>query len=379
MEYPDVKSVSEKSPSGPNSVPPLIDKLKKEKEELQKQLDYTVAMAADNEKIWRHFVEIERILFRTRQLEQLIEELLLEIKVRFQLDEIVLFLSHPDLLNRFFPDIAEEGEPIADGAWILPLRPEITRVLFGEIYQPYLLSCEDIEELGDIFPEALSPLSSGVLIPLCIHQILFGGLFLGSREADRYHPKDGTDLLEQLGIKIALCMDNCLTYEKLNDFAVEDSQTGLLNFFQIHSALESEFRKARRHQKPLSLLIIDLDFFQASSGSVEIAPQVLLHVTDLLNELFSEDTVFMGRYGSNEFLVLLPDTSEEEAGEIALYLSREIRRSPFKHDNTVILIHAVIGTATFKPSMKRASDLLDAACTELYQLKMAGAQARTTD
>ena len=369
----------EKSGSASDSIPAMLETFRERNEELQKQLNHTKAVASDNEKIWRHFVEIERILFRTRQLEHLVEELLREIKIRFQLDEIILFLSHPDLLDRVFPDISQDSEPIAEGTWILPLPVDMVHALFSDSLQPLLLSSEDIDELADFLPETSSSLQSGVLVPLWIHQILFGGLLLGSRNADRYQPKDGTDLLEQLGIKIALCMDNCLTYEKLKDFAVQDPrQTNLLNFFQIHSVLESEFRKARRSETPLSLLVIDLDFFQSMNGDGDTGSEVLRHVADLLYEIFSEDVVFIGRYGSDEFMVILPDTGETDAKEIASYLAHEIRRSPSSHENTAILIQATIGAATLNDRMKRPNDLLDAACTELYQLRMRRSRSFTT-
>ncbi|HQN19373.1 MAG TPA: hypothetical protein PKV86_09545, partial [Syntrophobacteraceae bacterium] len=104
-------------PAGPGS----LTSLQKENTELREQLARVIATASTNEKIWRHFVEIERILFRTRRPDQLAEELLGEVMSRFQPDRVILFLSHPDLLERFFPGISVESEPVGEGAWILPL------------------------------------------------------------------------------------------------------------------------------------------------------------------------------------------------------------------------------------------------------------------
>ena len=80
--------------------------LLQENEALRKELAAVLANALENEKIWRHFAAIERVLFRTRDMERLVDELLREIKERFRTGLLVLFLSHPEVLERFF-----QGEP----------------------------------------------------------------------------------------------------------------------------------------------------------------------------------------------------------------------------------------------------------------------------
>jgi hypothetical protein len=200
----------------------------------------------------------------------LVEELLREIKNRFQPDQVILLLCQPDLLERFFPEISQESGPIGEKTWIVPFPAETGHSICGDSAKPFLLSSENIGDLLAYLPESGSSIRSGVLVPLRIHQILFGALFLGSIDADRYRPKDGTDLLEQLGIKIAICLDNCLTYERVKEFAIQDPLTGLLNFFQIHTVLEREFRRARRLKAPLSVLIIDLNFFHQIHGHFDM-------------------------------------------------------------------------------------------------------------
>ena len=257
----DLTTMNPTEPPQVPEAPGLLAELQKENAELREHLAQVITTASTNEKIWRHFVEIERILFRTLQPDQLAEELLQEIKSRFQPDRVILFLCHPDLLERFFPGIDRDSEPVTEGAWILPFSMERGYALLGGPPRPFLLTPENIVEISPFLPEAASSIRSGVVIPLSIHELLFGALLLGGLEADRYHSDAGTDLLEQLGIKVALCLENCLSYEKAKDFAVQDPLTGLLNFFQIHTVLEREFRKARRLGTPLSVMLIEPSFF----------------------------------------------------------------------------------------------------------------------
>jgi diguanylate cyclase (GGDEF)-like protein len=371
MEYVESPPDLDESQSRQTDISTVVDELRNENEELRKQLEDVVATAASNERIWRHFAEIERILFRTRQLDLLVDELLKEIKARFRPDHVILLVSHPDVLERFFPDISETSLPIAEGTWVLPLPVDVAETFCGDSVRPLLLSPDKMGDLLPFLPQEVSAVQSGVFIPLRIRQIPFGGLFLGSIDADHYRPKDGTDLLEQLGIKIVLCMDNCLTYERVKDFAIQDPLTGLLNFFQIHTVLEREFRKARRLNEPLSVLMIDLSFYHDMDDYLEeTGNDILKHVTALLREILPKGDSVLGRYGSDEFLVILPNVQEEEAREVVPYLGQRIRKSPFVHRNTAILIQTIIGVGTLKEYMRRSQDLLDDAYTELCRLKM---------
>ncbi len=355
----------------PPEAPVSLTELQSENTELKAQLAQVIATASANERIWRHFIEIERILFRTLQLDQLAEELLQELKNRFQPDRVILFLCHPDLMERFFPGISPESGPVGEGTWILPLPVETGHELLGASPKPLLLTPENADLLAPFLPQTASPIRSGVVIPLGIHELLFGGLLLGSLDADRYHPDAGTDLLEQLGIKIALCMENCLSYERVKDFAVHDPLTGLLNFFQIHTVLEREFRKARRLNTALSVMLIEPKFFHQFSDHLDLGNEVLKHVATLLHEILPQGEIVLGRYGSDEFLVLLPNVQKQETEEVIPYLSQTIRRSPFMFENTAILIQTLIGVGSLEDHTKRAQDIIDTAYRELCRLKMA--------
>ncbi len=356
--------------NSPSASPKGLKALRQENAELKEHLAQVVATATTNEMIWRHFMEIERILFRTRQPDLLVEELLREVKSRFQPDRVILFLCHPDLLERFFSEISIDSEPSSEGAWLLPLPMETGQLLLGTPAEPLPLTPDNIGLFAPFLPEAAAPIRSGVVIPLAVHALLFGGLLLGSLDGDRYHPDAGTDLLEQLGNQIALSLENCLSYERVKDFAVLDPLTGLLNFFQIHTVLEREFRKARRLDSPLSVMLIEPRFFHQFEDQADVGKEVLKHVARLIKEILPDGVSVVGRYGSDDFLVVLPNVQRDEAQEVIPYLKQTLRRSPFAYANTAILIETLIGVGTLEQTTKRVQDLIDAASAELCKLKM---------
>ncbi len=347
---------------------PDVQELLQENDALRKELASVLSNALENEKIWRHFAAIERVLFRTRDMERLVDELLREIKERFQTGLLVLFLSHPEVLERFFQGEPPMSRETAPNTWISPLESDAAQALFGPALKPILFASER-NGYPPMLSESGNTLRSGALIPMKIGDIVFGALLLGSPDPGRYDPEDGTDLLEQLGINISLSMDNCLTYEKVRDFAVRDQLTGFMNFFQIHTILEKEFRKARRSESALSVLVVDLNFVQDwdESGS---GMEVLKHAARLLEDILPEDRCFMGRYGSDEFLIVLPGVPEEEAREVIPYISSTMRKSPYREGNTATIITTAIGVGAMDESAAGAQDLVDTACAELYAVKL---------
>lgn len=361
---PSGRQPSEKTPSG-------VARLRAENEALRIELAQVLANASENEKIWRHFAAVERLLFRTRELERLTGELAREIGARFQTGLLVLYLSHPEVLERLCPGEPEKSWAVEQRAWISPLDGETLRAFFGPALKPVLFSAAE-----NGFPPCLAEgvaawgaaPRSGALIPLGINELLYGALLLGSADPDRYRPGDGTDLLEQLGTNIALSMDNCLTYEKVRDFAVQDQLTGLFNFFQIYSVLEREFRKARRTKTPLSVLVVAFHFVH-DRDEFESGKEVLKHAAGLLEGILPKEGCFVGRYGSDEFLAVLSNVPEEEAREVVPYLSSAIRKTPYRSGNTAILVHTTIGVGTLCAGMNCAQDLVDAAYAELCAVK----------
>ncbi|SMC17318.1 diguanylate cyclase (GGDEF) domain-containing protein [Desulfacinum hydrothermale DSM 13146] len=363
--------MTDKTPRERMSLAELI----RENKALRRELESVIRTAAANEAIWRHMVEIEKVLFRTRQFDLLASQLLEEIRRRFDLDGVVLAVGHPDVLERFFPQLANgDGARVlwaGDGACIVSCAlPDDPQGPGEEACGPRLLDETAVAALMNL-PEDFPPIGSAALVPLRIHDLFFGFLLLASRDPHHYRPGDGTELLEQMGHKVALCMENCLAYERAKELSDRDEATGLLNFFQIHSVLEREFRRARRKSTDLSVLAVDLEFVDEAFGHEDMVGPVLNHVGELLRRTFPDGEGFIGRYGSVEFLVVCPYADEREAQVLRDRLMDLIRRSPFRRQRTVLLIRPRIGVATLTGTMERAQDLLDAVQKSLCQAKAA--------
>ncbi len=104
-----------------------------------------------------------------------------------------------------------------------------------------------------------------------------------------------------------------------------DFKTGLTSELYMKRILSLEWKRAQRHQNPLSLLLVDVDNFKSVNDSTEYAfgDEVLRRVADALKSTVRE-TDFAARFGGDEFCVLLPQTSPAEAVQTAMRIRQRI-------------------------------------------------------
>lgn len=155
----------------------------------------------------------------------------------------------------------------------------------------------------------------------------------------------------------------------LREQSLTDHLTGVGNRRALEGRLEDEFARVQRHGGECSIAMIDLDHFKEFNdlfGHVE-GDRALVSVASLLaSDLRAHD--FLGRYGGEEFIVILPATSLKGAMVMGERFRRTVQRASWpKHPLTVS-----IGVATLDDSMNKPVDLVKKADEALYRSKHAG-------
>lgn len=119
----------------------------------------------------------------------------------------------------------------------------------------------------------------------------------------------------------------------------EDQLTGALNRRGMEESMERELARADRMAAPLSLALLDIDHFKKINDSYghQAGDQALMHLSRVTKELL-RPTDSLGRWGGEEFLIMLPNTDLAEAERVMQRLQRELTRTFFMHDNQRILI-----------------------------------------
>lgn len=151
-----------------------------------------------------------------------------------------------------------------------------------------------------------------------------------------------------------------------------DELTCLPNRRQVIKTLQNEFIRAERYKTPLSISMIDIDHFKKINDSYghTIGDQVLFQLANILQDgIRDPDTV--GRYGGEEFLVVLPNTRMNEAMEQAARLCRRIRETEIDIGE-VIHLTVSIGVAEHQYSQENWQKFLSRADLALYEAKNSG-------
>lgn len=151
-----------------------------------------------------------------------------------------------------------------------------------------------------------------------------------------------------------------------------DSLTTLFNRRHFESRLVIEFKRAQRHQRELSIILCDIDHFKAINDNFghKTGDECLRHVSVILKNTITRSGDIISRYGGEEFIVLLVDTSIEEAEYLANTLCREFSHSAFESEGNIIEFTASFGVSSLtQEPAKRADELVSRADIALYQAK----------
>jgi diguanylate cyclase (GGDEF)-like protein len=158
--------------------------------------------------------------------------------------------------------------------------------------------------------------------------------------------------------------------------ALTDALTGLDNRRSLKAALDSEWNRARRSGRALSMLFIDIDYFKRFNDALghEVGDGVLILVADSIRASVSRSSDLVVRYGGEEFAVLLPDTTAESANVLAEAIRQRIEAMQLKHYRSDYeYVTVSIGCATCTPRYGlNVNVLVAAADKQMYAAKQAG-------
>jgi diguanylate cyclase (GGDEF)-like protein len=157
--------------------------------------------------------------------------------------------------------------------------------------------------------------------------------------------------------------------------AVTDELTGLYNRRYLDSALESYFQLSRTSNKPLTLIMVDLDFFRDINNLYghETGDMAIVAVADTFKKYLREQDS-MARYGGDEFTVILRDTGEKDALEIAEKIRNEIKKLTLLKSlrGAINTMSLSMGMASFPKNADNLADLRKRADEALYKAKENG-------
>jgi diguanylate cyclase (GGDEF)-like protein len=214
--------------------------------------------------------------------------------------------------------------------------------------------------------------------------VRWGDEFLGVLNILAYTPHRYTqadvDILSMFATQAAIAIRNARLYNKIEQVSITDELTGLFNrrgFFQFG---EREFERSLRFDRPLSVLMLDIDHFKKVNDTYghPVGDQVLRALADCFRRSKRGIDV-EGRYGGEEFVLLLPETFLSGAGQIAerlrqsvAELSIPVSRTNGESSPIDLRITVSVGVAQTLPGTPSIDALIDRADQAMYSAKGLG-------
>ena len=236
---------------------------------------------------------------------------------------------------------------------------------------PEPVSVDDVATIERLAPLAAPPAGcfrSRCAVPLSFRESRIGILVALAPNTRSFLPRD-LDLIGSYAAQAAIAIVNGRLYSSLEDLASRDYLTGLLNHREFHERLEAEIERTRRYGGSVGLMLLDLDDFKQINDAYGHAEgdEVLRMVgAELVAACRASDSAF--RVGGDEFALLLPNTDERTAAEIAERTRASIAAARTDLDAAWGVASAPAGTLSREGMLGRA-DL------RLYEMKRARAAA----
>lgn len=155
--------------------------------------------------------------------------------------------------------------------------------------------------------------------------------------------------------------------------ATTDPLTGLFNRRQYELLFERERERARRLGSKMSLCVLDLDHFKQVNDKYghDLGDQVLKHIASLFTQRLRQSDI-VGRFGGEEFIMLLPDTDLAQAAVVVNRMREHLLASPLVTPEVTILLSATFGVTEVTQEDKAIEDVIRRADKALYDGKQAG-------
>lgn len=161
--------------------------------------------------------------------------------------------------------------------------------------------------------------------------------------------------------------------QELERLATTDCMTGLCNRRHFLALADLEWARARRHDRPLVLLVFDIDCFKSINDTFghQVGDDVIVHLTNLARTSKRAPDI-LARIGGEEFALLLPEADLIQAQVVGERLRRDIAATPLLAASRPIAATVSIGVASMTATMSEFSQLMSAADKALYEAKRVG-------
>ncbi len=213
--------------------------------------------------------------------------------------------------------------------------------------------------------------------PLVSRGKTIGVVEIMNREAGTRFTRRDLNLLLTLVEPAAIALENALLFQRAERLAVTDDLTKLYNSRFLNSYLGKELSRASRHKTCLSLIFLDLDGFKlVNDHHGHLCGSRTLHEVGSIIKRSVREEEIVGRYGGDEFVVVLPDTDSRGAVLVAERIRQSLKNHRFLTDlGLAVKVSASLGVSCYPEHGSTPQDLIQKADQAMYSVKEQGKDA----
>ncbi|CAL63012.2 Conserved hypothetical protein; putative GGDEF domain [Herminiimonas arsenicoxydans] len=347
-----------------------------ENSQLRSQLKLLLEQAHRNQQIMQRYQEFDLKFIGANTFQELIDSVFDTLTEASELDVVTLSLIDPDAeIRRILTDLRID---VSDYPNLIFIAESIDEMAHPA--RKASLGIYNSMQHRRLFPDTVLKPSSVAILPLIRRNALIGWLSLGSLDATRFTSGMASDFLQHRASIVAICVENVINNERLQHIGLTDPLTGVNNRRYVERRLLEEVGRTQRHGHTLSAMYIDLDFFKkvndnyGHQGGDEVLREVAARIKA---ELRLSDA--LGRFGGEEFVVLLIDAGMEAALAVAERMRSSIANRPLVlSSGEQLRLSVSIGVSTLQAIERKdevatiAQQLLAKADQALYLAKQGG-------
>jgi len=208
-------------------------------------------------------------------------------------------------------------------------------------------------------------------VPIKSQGRVVGVLEVVNKKTGEPFTKEDLNLLMRLIDQAALAIERTTLYQKMAELALTDDLTKLFNTRYLNRTIETEIQRSNRYHTSISLIFIDIDYFKNVNDNHGhlVGSKMLVEMGQMIIKcLRSIDIV--ARYGGDEFVVVLPQTTPKAAAQIAERIRKSVEQNVFlKKEGYNLRVTASFGVASYPENAKTKEDLLRLADEAMYRVK----------
>lgn len=220
-----------------------------------------------------------------------------------------------------------------------------------------------------------------IIVPLIRNDVIYG-LIISEHASIGFFVESNIQFFQSIATQINIAINNASLYSKMEEMATKDGLTGIYNRRHLQMNLNRVFTQAKEAHSTLTVSLFDIDKFKAVNDTYGhlFGDEAIKMVARIAQEYAVKHGGFAGRYGGEEFVVVLPNISLQATIGIMEEMHADLKKEPLYYNrNELVYINISTGITAYPDFSIDPENLLDRADNAMYYSKKHGRGIITVD